>query len=243
MTTVIVTRPEPDNALLCAALIEGGYTPVALPLMQITPKGLDPAARQLIADLDLFDVVICTSGHAARLAAEAIDRVWPQLPVAPAWYAVGQRTARVLAGYGIEAIVPARETSEGLLGLDALQALGGCRCLILRGEGGRDHLRVSLVHRGARVDTLELYVREPVIVTDPMRRQALDAEAAFAVVTSGELVGHLAGVLPPDADHPVCLIVPTERVARIARERGYRAVVAGRASNAATLDALNGSHA
>lgn len=239
MTSVIVTRPEPDNALLCAALAEAGYTPVALPLMQITPRGMDAAARRLIEDLDLFDAVICTSGHAARLAVEAIDRVWPQLPVAPTWFAVGERTARVLADNGIEASVPSRETSEGLLALDALQVLDDSRCLILRGEGGRDHLRVSLVHRGARVDVLELYVRERVAVSDAMRRLALESGADFAVVTSGELVDHLAEVMPPDPDHPVRLIVPTERVARVARERGYRALVAGRASNAATLAALN----
>ncbi len=237
MTAVIVARPEPDNERLCAALAQRGYVPVPVPLIRIASKSLDPVERRLVQDLDLFDVVICTSGHAATRVVEEIDRVWPQLPAAPAWLAVGMRTAGILADFGIDAAIPARETSEGLLDHALLARAFEKRCLIVRGEGGRGRLQRTLLSRGARVDALELYVREPVRPTDAMRRSA--AGAGLAVATSGELVQLLGAVIPPGARSAMRLIVPSERVAELARGEGYLAEVADGASDEATLDALD----
>jgi uroporphyrinogen-III synthase len=234
MTRIVVTRPEPDNARLCEALAAKGYEPIALPLIEIEPLAQTPERRRLIEDLDLFDVVICTSAHAARLAAAWIDRIWLELPLEPAWYAVGARTAGVLGDYGIDAISPGLQSSEGLLDLRALGSVSNRRCLILKGEGGRPFLADSLIERGALVDVLDLYRRVP-LHPDAIAG-GFGAECAeYAVVTSVELLEALAKIIPAGVHAPLVLIVPSERVAQVAREHGYCPSVAAGASVEATL--------
>lgn len=234
MTRVLVTRPQPDNARLCDALLAAGYEPVALPLAVIESLPPDAAARRAIEDLDQFDVAICTSTHAARYGYAAVDRIWPQLPLAPIWLAVGAHTRATLDAHGIAAISPQPATSEGLLDLPVLADVADKRCLIMKGQGGRDLLARVLRERGARVEHLELYRRQP-LALDPL---PASMEAGFAVVTSAELLAAFEPVAPPLRQPRLRLIVPSERVARLARRMGYGVCVAAGASVEATLTRL-----
>ncbi|MCB1848695.1 MAG: uroporphyrinogen-III synthase, partial [Halieaceae bacterium] len=158
---VLVTRPEGQEGTLCAALEARGFRPYHLPLLALESLPELPAAeRAKVLALDEYQHVIVVSGNAARYGMERIDEVWPQLPLGPGWYAVGEATARALAGRGIRALTPGADmTSEGLLALPQLQAVGGQRVLIIKGEGGRGAMREELGRRGARVDELACYRR------------------------------------------------------------------------------------
>jgi len=140
--------------------------------------------------------------------------------------------------------VPAGQmSSEGLLALPGLQCVDGQRVLIVKGCGGRDTLRSALNHRGARVDELCCYRRRAVQLDGEtlgtlLRRCRIDV----VLISSGESLAALGELLRPGESSKfssLCLIVPSARVAGLAREAGFRdVVVADNASDAAMLRAL-----
>jgi len=85
-------------------------------------------------------------------------RRWPSGLTA---FAPGPGTAEALAAVGIAgARVPvATFDSEGLLALPEFADPRGCRVVIFRGDGGRDHLGDTLRARGASVDYVTCYRR------------------------------------------------------------------------------------
>ena len=114
----LVTRPEPENSLTCAALAAKGASAIALPMMTITPI-TDPqtcaAIRATIFDLDRYDFIIFISKNAAREGAEWIDRCWPMLPENIHWLGIGQGTTKLLRELGIPAQTNLGQTTEDLL--------------------------------------------------------------------------------------------------------------------------------
>jgi uroporphyrinogen-III synthase len=109
------------------------------------------------------------------------------------------------------------------LALTELQDLSGQRVIIFRGCGGREILGDTLIERGARVDYCELYKR----VINPeqalLARQQLSQNDCL-VAHSGELLTALGDVSgEPGAD--TIVVVPSVRVAEIARELGYKNIV------------------
>jgi uroporphyrinogen-III synthase len=239
---VLVTRPRGQAERLSAGLEALGCTVHRQPLLELQPvPRLLPAQRQQLVDLDLYQHVIFVSANAVRFGMACIEDYWPQLPVAINWYAVGESTAAHLRDFGIEAITPgAQMTSEGLLALPALQRVTEQRILIIKGEGGRTILREGLERRGARVDDLACYRRccprlapgELAAKFDRWRIQAM-------LISSGEGFTNLQALLSPEETtkfRDICLIVPSERVSRMAREAGYaRVVTAENASDGAML--------
>lgn len=240
---VLVTRPAgPASDGLCKALASEGYEVFSQPLL--TLQGLDqllPHQRRLLQRLDEYQHVIFVSTNAVRFGVAQIESFWPQLPVGLNWYAVGAATARVLAERGIEAATPERHmTSEGLLALPALQSVDDQRVLIVKGEGGRGMLRSELVARGSRVDELACYRRgRPEVSRDVLLRRLQDWGIDIILVSSGEGLTNLLLLLTRAETTKLNVVVPSQRVARIAREAGCAQVlVANNASDAAMLQAL-----
>lgn len=244
--TVLVTRPEgPAADALCSALRERGYRPLAQPLLMLEPVAeLSSAGRDSLRELDRFQHVIFVSGNAVRLGMDRIRLAWPRFPAAPRCYAVGDATAGLLREYGLSPLTPgARMSSEGLLALPELADVAGQRVLIVKGEGGRDALRSELTRRGARVEELVCYRRRPV-APPPQGLAALLREhrVEAVLISSGEGMGRLQELLTPGESsnfETLCLVVPSERVAELARDAGFgRTIVAENASDTAMLRAL-----
>jgi uroporphyrinogen-III synthase len=241
-----VTRPAGGSAdALCAALRQAGFEVYHQPLLQVTAlPALSGAQRSLLLGLDLYQHVIFISSNAVRFGMDRVDEYWPQLPVGITWYAIGDATARALAGYGIDAATPGSDmTSEGLLALPGLEDVRNDRVLIVKGEGGRDTLRKALVQRGARVDELACYRRSPPDVAAGELAAKLSGWGIDAIlVSSGEGLANLQLLLTPAETSKLkgmALVVPSERVARLARDIGFDQVVtAENASDAAMLRAL-----
>jgi uroporphyrinogen-III synthase len=243
---VLVTRPSGEAAdALCAALQAAGYKTFHQPLIEL--HGLShpgPEQRQHLLDLDRYQRVIFISGNAVRFGMRWVEDFWPQLPEGLHWYAVGAATAAALERFGINVSTPGHNmSSEGLLAIPSLQAVRGERVLLVKGEGGRDALRQELTRRGAAVDELACYRRSVPRLPEGELAAMLDRWAIDVIlVSSGEGLGNLPLLLSPAEStklKAIGMIVPSLRVAAMARDAGFSHIItAENASDAAMIDAL-----
>jgi len=219
---VLVTRPAERAHGLVERIAAAGGEPVVFPVIEIMP--LEPPA---VADAGEFDAVLFVSPA-------AVTHGLPALALGgagrPRIGAVGPATARALeaAGVTVDIRPPGSSDSEGLLEHDALQApaIAGRRVLIVRGEGGREHLAARLVERGAAVEYAEVYRRARPAGHDP----AAVADCDIVTATSIEgLDNLLAMIVPGDGgllrSRP--LAVASARIAEHARTLGFTGPVVG----------------
>jgi len=238
----IVTRPDPQASLLCDQLAEQGFEPHSLPMLELVAlESLDDQAQQYIAELQHFDHIIFISGNAVRLGMNWIASSWPELPPRPNWFAIGDATAAALQEYGVSAINGGPQmTSESLLAHPLLQEVERQRVLIVKGEGGRISLQETLNQRGANVAALCCYQRRsPAMAAGELAGTMARLHPQVILVSSGEALDNMLALLSPQETTKltlVPLIVPSDRVARIANERGFANVrSAANASDAAML--------
>ncbi|NND67006.1 MAG: uroporphyrinogen-III synthase [Halioglobus sp.] len=243
---VLVTRPAGEAAeRLVAAIEAAGLRVVHQPLLELEPIA-EPSAddQALLRALADYQHVIFVSANAVRFGMLWLQRHWPVLPQPPLWYAVGDATAALLAEQGVEVFTPGRDmTSEGLLALPGLRDVAGARVLIVKGEGGRDTLATELAARGATVAVLACYRRVAPVLPAGALGQRLEAEKVAAVLlSSGEGLENFRRLLSPSESSKFTglrLIVPSDRVAKLAREAGFDNIVtADNASDAAMCRAL-----
>ncbi|MEC9482013.1 MAG: uroporphyrinogen-III synthase [Halomonas sp.] len=240
---VLITRPGSRAQPLRRAMEERGAEVESVEAMRLVALPESQASRQAWLDFDLFQRVVVVSPFAAECLAEGLDRYWPQLPVGPAFYAVGAGTAQVLnERLGVRVRLPepgaGEDTSEALLRLASLQRLEEQRLLLVAGEGGRALLAETLAQRGARLTRLALYRRERVAPSGRALQCLREGDFCALVVTSGELLEHLAGWCSEKAlNQP--LIVSSQRLATLAHTLGYmRPIVAQGATPAALAVAV-----
>jgi uroporphyrinogen-III synthase len=242
---VLVTRPAAQAASLCELVEGAGLNAIRQPMIEISPlPELPPRQLQMVLDLDLYQHVIFVSSNAVRLGMDWIGQYWPQLPLGLQWYAIGGATAEYLEEQGVAVLQPETEmNSEGLLALPGLQAVDRERVLIIKGEGGRKKLADTLRERGARVDQLSVYRRNPPAVSAGAL-SALFRENRFAAIvfSSGEGLHNMLSLLgegEPEHLREIPLIVPGERVAEAASDSGFKTVVIARnATDQAIMEAL-----
>jgi len=246
LSRVLVTRPVGEASdTLCKAIKAAGYEVYSQPLLELNALPQLPAAqRQLVLHLDSYQHVIFISANAVRFGMALVNDYWPQLPTGLNWYAIGAATAAVLARHGIAAITPERVmSSEGLLAVPALQHVREQRVLIVKGEGGRATLTAELSRRGAAVDELACYRRSlPELPAGELAAKFSRWGIDVIMLSSGEGLANLQVLLSPAETSKlkhIGLIVPSARVAHLAREAGFEQIVtAENASDGAMLRAL-----
>lgn len=230
---VLITRPGERARHLAAAIAATGATPEPLEVMRLEALPETPEQRSLWLNIDEFRRVVVVSPFAAECLAEAVDRYWPQLPVGVDFYAVGAATAAILherlgvrvhlpgAGYGAGETGQAQgDTSEALLALPSLQLLNEQKVLVVAGEGGRPLLADTLAARGARLTRLAVYRRVLLTPEASLQHWLATGDYAALVVSSGEILEHLAGWCQPVAlNQP--LIVSSQRLATLAGSLGF----------------------
>ena len=219
---ILLIRPKRQDDRLISMLEKAGAQVTHTPVMSIQPMIESQGIKNLILEVDNFHKAIFVSGNAAELAIEWLDKYWPMLPVGIEYFAVGERTAALLKEADIDALCPrGRQNSEELLQLPQLQQLDDQRIIIFRGCGGREILAETLIERGARVEYCELYNR---IVDAQQLALAQRQEADCLVAHSGELIQAM-GEAKDTLLANTAVVVPSERVAEIARKLGYRRVI------------------
>lgn len=239
---LLLTRPAEECIALAAALSELDVHSASVPLLAIEPLAETAEQRATMLELDRYCAVVVVSKPAARLSLELLERYWPQPPLGQVWFSVGAATGAILEGFGLDVSWPSTgDDSEALLALPRLyEALDVAdpRVLILRGEGGREHIAETLRRRGVQVDRLELYRRylpdyPPGTLLETLRSERLNA----VVVSSGQgllSLHELAGADWP-ALRELPLFVPSPRVAEMAATLGARIIVDCRGAGTAAL--------
>ena len=237
MTTVVLTRPQADSERLSEALQNEGFQTRVMPIITIEAI---PTAEQAPAP-SLRNDALCIF-----ISANAVRFGLPQLGSALARdsdltvIAVGNKTRDTLAAEGIQAQVPVRADSEGLLAMPALSAPDSRDVVIVKGEGGRELLASELTGRGARVTEWACYRRcWPEV--DMSGLLEISAGLIFQA-SSGEMVSRLSELLAGGGQVDLfqsSIIVPSDRVARLATEIGWGQVIrAEDASDDAFIRAL-----
>lgn len=218
---ILVVRPLREQDAFLALLKASDAAVTYTPIMRIEPVADTQSIENLILTFAQFDQAIFISANAAEIALQWLDDYWPMLPADLELFAVGQQTAQILRQYGCQVTCPQnQQNTEGLLQLSQLTDLAGKSLVIFRGGNGRQTLGDTLEQRGAKVVYCELYNR--VIEPDNLllaQRQAHETDCLIA--HSGELLRAMAA--PADASIPV--VVPSQRVADMARQLGYSIIV------------------
>lgn len=221
---VLVTRPTHQSAGLQRMLERLGAQVFQHPLLRISPP-LDPnAAQTALAEIEDSEVVVFTSANAVRAAVNMLPGVASRLRQ-PLIACLGLATAKALQGIGLTVdIMPdGASTSEALLAADALRAAAvrERRVSIIKGEGGRNVLADSLRKRGAHVQLVNVYRREP---TGEGIAQLLDdhcGDIDMVIVTSGESLARLHELAGIERVANLPLVLPSDRVLAQAVELGF----------------------
>ena len=159
--TVVVTRPliQAQNILESLEVREAKI--VHFPVISISVADNIGTAKQCFSNLSHYQIIIFISVNAVHYAmsiAQELDINFNHSTIA----AVGPATKVALENYGCSVdIVPTTGfTSEALLNDPALQSVVEKNILIVRGYGGREHLRETLESRNAHINYAEVYQRQ-----------------------------------------------------------------------------------
>ena len=237
MTTVVLTRPQADSERLSQTLQGEGFQTQVVPIMTI--EAIPDAERALTPSLSDDALCIFISANAVRCG---LSQLGPELARFPdlTVIAVGKKTRDTLAAEGIDAQVPVRPDSEGLLAMPALSAPDSREVVIVKGEGGRELLASELTRRGARVTEWACYRRCWPDV-DVSELAEIGAGLIFQA-SSGEMLSRLAELLAGEGPADLfqsTIIVPSDRVASLAVEMGWgQVILAEDASDDAFMRAL-----
>lgn len=238
---IAITRPAGTGTSLARRVRALGGMPLLLPGSSLHAAP-DPraAARALRAAL-AGDGVIFTSPAAVRFAA----RLVPLRARARVW-APGAGTLRALHRAGCaQANAPAREDSEGILALPALQDVRGQRIGIVGAPGGRGLLARELTARGARIDHIHVYQRASARLgrrhADALRYAA--RQPLYVLLSSAEALANILAALPDDARRALLAgiaVASSPRIAEAAQAAGFARVLPGGSAHAADLLAAIG---
>ena len=227
---VLVTRPTHQAEELCRLICEQGGVAVRFPTLAIAPLPETEAIAGTLAQLDSYQWLIFISANAVTMHSYYTDSVkMPPFKLAQI-AAIGKATAKALALAGLPvAVVPADGyTSEALLAMPQMQVIQGQRCLIIRGEGGREELATILQSRGASVEYLNVYKRiKPEIDNTTVNLLLQQTKLTVITITSGEALENLLAMVTTQ-QHPqlftVPLVVISDRISQIAADRGFKRI-------------------
>jgi len=233
---VLVTRPALQSEPLCQRITKLGGDVLRLPTLAIEPRAVE-------LPNSLYDLLIFISTNAvehgkAVLAAQLQARI----------AAVGTATMQALLtlGHHIDITPEHAANSETLLAHPLLQT-PPANILIVRGSGGRELLRETLIARGSHVDVIEVYQRIVVTPTADdytmLQTQLRNGQLDIISITSVDILRALQAMLDADTlalAQRCTLLAGSARIAEAARTAGWHGerIIADSPEDAALLTAL-----
>ena len=238
--TILITRPLGREGNLRGLIEQAGGSVLHYPVFKIqAPSDLEVESLARIRDqLHSFSMAIFISATAV----EQSQIYFPVLPEHLTIVSIGSKTTQALDMHNIQTDIEAAEhNTESLLRSPQLQApkIQGQRILIFRGEGGRALLGDTLVRRGAQVRYVETYHRK-IPPLPPLTEQQINALDAVTISSNEGLDNLVTLMEDPSLLIDVPIIVPGERAASLAKQHGFKVIVAAEnATDEATFTALS----
>lgn len=241
---ILVTRPVHQAENLVMLLESAGATAIRLPTIAIEEQANNRHIKATLANISQFDWVIFISANAVNFALHANGGKIPGLNDVRV-VAIGKASANALKIQGIAVSLSPENgfSSETLLVSRSLQDIKGQRFLIVRGEGGRELLAMTLRDRGAHVEYLEVYRRVvPAIDCSAVALMLAKNKLNVITVSSGEILQNLLFMLGEKthaALRELPLVVVSDRVRQIAANMGFkRIIMAKNPSDLAIIEAV-----
>ena len=242
--TIIVTRPLAQAQNILEALEAKLATTVHFPVLSICTVDDDTIAQSKFNHLQDYETLIFISANAVHYAdnlAKKLGVDFNKCTLA----AVGPATKHALEQYGYHvSIVPQSGfTSEALLSDTAFSNIKGQKILIIRGQGGREHLRENLLLRGAHVDYAEVYQRQLPSNRNPLQLNELESKNSAVLLYSVESAQNLWSLCTKEEREwltNVKFIVGSQRIAEAITRVGWlnNSIIADNSSDQAILNTL-----
>ena len=236
MKQIIVTRPLGQQADLIAALQNLHWDTLHIPLLSLEPL---PPPTPL--NFDDTQIAIFISPASCSYAEQAFsEQHWQQLQQKQI-FAIGSATAQHLKRKGLyNVLFPQQANSEGLLELTQLADIQNQRIILVCGQGGRRLIEEELSHRGAEVQRLELYQRQPLSSEALICRCQQVMPQAIWLLTSQQAMEQLIKLLKQGSiNSPIQVIVSSYRLKKFAQEHQLQVIgVSEGATNEAILEYL-----
>jgi uroporphyrinogen-III synthase len=244
---VLVTRPLKQADNLCDLIEASNGQAIRFPTIEILPPDNSESVHQKLGELSNFDMGIFISRNAVLKTIQhpAFNMIQLQ---GLTLFAIGAGTAEQLSEFGIVhvAYVEGKSSSEELLEKEELQTkcVANKNIIIFRGRGGREYLAETLKSRGAKVDYIEVYIRNcPNYDRSVLEQIWLDGGPDIIVVTSSEALQNLFHMLSSEQRELLIhkqLITIGTRIADLASKLGFikKTLVAECASDKGILNVM-----
>lgn len=244
MSTLVVTRPQPDAALWVQQLQNQGIDAYALPMIVIGPscsKEAVAAVQTALEQLFRYQALMFVSANAVRYFFAQLRHQKLALPPSVRFWSPGPGTSRALISEGIsplKLIQPALDApqfdSEHLWLQAQHHVQPGDAVLIVRGGDGRQAhgvgrawLTEQLEQGGVRVDFAPVYERQAPAVSPELLSQiaTLRMERAVWLFSSSECLQHLVNCNTSWSWGNHTAFVTHPRIAQQARQAGFGQIV------------------
>ncbi|MFA9488438.1 MULTISPECIES: uroporphyrinogen-III synthase [unclassified Mannheimia] len=244
---VLVTRPDNRGQELVDMLNERQIFAVHQPLFTIEAGSELPLLPSVLSLLKSGDYVFVVSPNAVDYAVKTLTDTGFHFRSDLKYFAVGQRTAKYFTEKAEQAVIYPLESenSEGVLALPDMQDLTNKTILILRANSGRELLAETAMLRGASIQYLECYRREPVTVDIPekisvCKRLGVDT----IIITSSEILKSLYEQTAENCREWLfeCnIVVVSQRIGKIAKQMGWQSdkiFISDKADNITLINTL-----
>jgi uroporphyrinogen-III synthase len=233
--TFLIVRPTGKAEQTLAVFRESGLQAQALPIVDIEISD----DKTLIKQLHSTDVncIILTSTFAVTWLLRLIETKQVSFKLTNIdFICVGAGCAEMLAQLVNKTHIytASPENSEGVLQVPCLQDVDSKHIVLLKGDGGRDLIKTTLMQRNAYVNTINVYKR--VANLDAIRGFTFEpSEIRCIIVTSIEITE----LLLRNASHIWLLsciwIVASERIKDYAYKNGIRDIVVSQGASSKAL--------
>lgn len=232
---ILITRPAQQSDQLAQLVEQAGGQAILFAVIDIQ---LLPVSDWVMPDLATADWLIFVSRNAVK---GFISGWQADIPQHLKFAAVGGGTAGVMQAAGLKVDCQPQKSSgsEGLLSMPEMQDVAGCKIIIIRGAGGREHLADTLQSRGASISYTEVYKRDIAVHDAAVREQAMTADKLVCTSVTG--VDNLCQLLDEHIDDLLKkpLVVVSDRIKAHAELSGFSHVaVSADASDRAVLQTL-----
>ncbi len=229
MARVVLTQPQPRIAGIGRAIRARGFYVLELPLTRLEPEPPSDLSERVAS----ADWVIAVSPAALAFLLDALEDRWPGqagLAVVGPGSLVSLQSRRLSAAPSSVVFpeIPPWDAAS-LIATRPFVAPEGLRCLVIRGDGGRESWIECLRDQGAHVEVLAIYRRrivEPAAeVIEALRAWVADVEPidwvftqTATIATCRKLLGERFGSQRSGRDRA---LVVHSRIADEARAAGF----------------------